>query len=72
MAIKEETMYFMQCDNCGCIWDNGDYISLYSTKEDTLNGGRDDEFAFDGDKHYCPKCYTYDDDDNLIIKNKKQ
>jgi hypothetical protein len=25
-------------------------------------------FINEGDEHYCPDCYSYDDEDNLVIK----
>lgn len=77
MAIKEVTKtvtrYYIECDVCGYTEEDGDESPcLYVTKEYAQGSAYIDDWIIDGDKHYCPKCYTYDDDDNLIIKNKKQ
>lgn len=74
--FKESTNYTILCDSCS--------IDLFANEEHS--GYNDREFVLeiaqglnwleyendDGDfKHYCPDCYLYDDNDNLIIKEIK-
>ena len=72
MAVKEVTMYTIECDNCNSsLGDRSDYCAW--TDEITAYDEADrQEWHFGDGKDYCPDCYTYDDDDNLIIKTKKQ
>jgi len=68
--LKEVKMFTMVCDSCG-----------KDVNEDTEYSAWNDvnyleELAYDidwrkmGDKHYCIKCYEYDDDFEVIIKSK--
>lgn len=68
--IKEVTMYTVICDNCGkdvcegsgyACWDDKGYV-----KDIAIDSG----WIKHEDKHYCSNCYEYDDNDELIIKNK--
>ena len=69
--IHEVTMHGATCDNCGDAWYNDHYgWSAMSDDSSLKQMLYDDEWHTDGDKHYCPNCYTLDDDDNLILRNK--
>jgi Zn finger protein HypA/HybF involved in hydrogenase expression len=67
--IQKVEMFTIKCDNCGklyedehqgfCAWNYEGAAWEYASEENWI---RED------DKHYCPNCYEYDDDDNLIIK----
>lgn len=62
-------MYAAKCDNCGKEWvdeHNGWYAftDIHSMADNVNN---DDEWHNEGDKHYCPSCFSFDDEDNLII-----
>lgn len=68
MILKID-MYTVQCDNCKCT--SGDYPNDYSAwndeyvaVEDALNLGWEKY----NNNHYCPECYEYDDEDNLVVK----
>lgn len=72
--IYEVTMYGAKCDNCGKQWVNDNYYWVALGDKDSLEStlGDDDwhteeskEFS---DKHYCPDCYSFDDDDKLVLK----
>jgi hypothetical protein len=62
--FKEITMLKLICDRCGKDAGVGGVYSCWECKE-----GFDDMFdengwlSIDG-KHYCPKCWEYDDNDN--------
>ena len=65
--IKESTIYTVICDNCKTDVNEGEEYSAWNDAgyaEDIAsyaNWVKVDEY------HYCPKCYTYDDDDNLVV-----
>lgn len=75
MSFKEVIMHALVCDNCGqqgveesevAGWDDKDWALTEAAESGWL--------TIDGnnyDKHYCPKCYKYDENDNLIIKKEK-
>lgn len=70
--IQEVKMYTIVCDGCGC-----------DVNEDSGYAGWNDEEYVDDirqeagwekvdDKHYCTDCFEYDDDDQLVIFEKKE
>lgn len=65
--IKEVKMYTVVCDNCGRdVNENADY-SCYNDKVFAQDVAMESDWLKEGDKHYCPNCYTYDDEDNLVV-----
>jgi len=73
--IKELKMYTVICDGCGKDVCEGDEYAAWnevSAIEDLVKDfGWLKHDDYDGTKHYCPKCYDYDDDDNLVIHKKE-
>lgn len=63
-----DTFYNIRCDACGM-----------ELCEEWYHDAGNDEFASilsesgwftaDGDRHYCPDCWNYDDDDNIVTKD---
>jgi len=70
MSIQKIEMYTCICDCCGKSADEDTDYSCWSdtsvAKDTAMNAG----WAHEGDKDYCTKCHSYDDEDNLIIKTK--
>jgi hypothetical protein len=67
--IYEVKMHGAQCDNCGEAWENSNtgcmaYHDPETIREQIMN----DDWLSEGGKDYCPDCYSYDDEDNLILK----
>ena len=65
MSIVKEYFYNVKCDRCGNLaneelWRN----DVAFAKEDADESGF---IEVDG-KHYCPDCYTIDDEDNIVVK----
>lgn len=71
MKVKVET-YKIVCDCCGETFHNDNDFTCYT---DDLNGSmiREDALESDwrefDDKHYCPDCMYWDDDDYLCTKD---
>ncbi len=72
--IYEVTMYAAKCDGCGKeVILAGEY-SAFHNKENVRDDLVESEYYMDdaNNKHYCPNCWYYDDDDNVIFKHQKQ
>lgn len=65
---KLETMTTYICDCCGeRLKDNSDFVGFIGL--DIWEEFDHDWIEHEG-KHYCPNCYSIDDDDNIVIKTK--
>lgn len=66
--INEETFYSIECDGCKAEAENGEghcyWADLSMTKE---NARESDWHTTDDDKHYCPNCHSFDDNDELVL-----
>lgn len=66
--IYPVTMYAAKCDNCGEeVRLMGEYAALAEkdcVRDELMESG----YHEDGDKHYCPDCWSYDDEDNIVLK----
>ena len=69
--IVEVKMYTVVCDSCGkdagadseyCCWNN-EHIAEQQACEDG-------KWRNEDDKHYCPDCWHFDDEGELIIHDK--
>lgn len=66
--IIEKTFYSLKCDGCGKELE--DEVEEYAWMYDERVA---EEVAVEGDwmsireKHFCPDCHHYDDDDNLVL-----
>lgn len=66
--IISDTFYAIKCDNCDKINENYDGISFWS--DESVAKEMADDWINENGKDYCQDCYSYDDEDNLIIKPK--
>ena len=71
--MKVETKgYKIICDSCGKQFETIEGFSCYcdDPKGDLIEEASDsaDWMEFNG-RHYCPDCYSYDDDDNIVTKD---
>jgi ribosomal protein L37E len=65
--IKTVEMYTVVCDNCGKdVYDDSDCY-CWNDKGFVEDDAMNYDWIKQDDKHYCADCYSYDDDDNLII-----
>jgi len=68
--IYSVTMYSGKCDNCGEEWaDEHNGYCAFTDASSMKENMMESEWLHEGDKDYCPKCYSYDDDDKLILKS---
>jgi hypothetical protein len=66
--IQEVTMFTIICDGCGKdVCDGTEYSAWYDTSY-VVDSAIEENWHVEDGKHYCPDCFEYDDDDNLIIK----
>lgn len=69
--IKELTIYTVICDNCGKDVSFGQEFAGWNDKDYAFDIAVDAYWHICEDNQYCPDCFEYDDDDNLIIKQIK-
>jgi hypothetical protein len=70
--IQPITMYEAECDNCGEQYVTYDGICAYHEAEQMKERLMEAEWHTDGDKHYCPECWSLNDNDEVVIKPKPQ
>ena len=67
--IQEIKMYTVICDNCNIDANyNSEYIA-WKQKEYAEDIALDQEWKIINKKHYCPDCWSRDDNDEIVIKN---
>ena len=65
--LKEVKMYTVVCDNCGKDVNKDAEYSALNDKRHAEEVAMESDWIKENDKNYCPDCFTYDDDDNLLI-----
>lgn len=68
MSIQKIEMYTCIFDCCGKSADEGTDYSCWGDSSFAKDIASNADWLIDGDKDYCNECYSYDDEDNLIIK----
>ena len=68
MSIEKMEMFTVVCDNCKKSADEDTMYSCWNDEGAAKDVAMEADYITEGDNHYCPKCYSYDDDDNLILK----
>lgn len=74
--IEANEFFVCSCDNCGQAFGNYDYDYLVMPDKISMEnelGDSDEWFTERGNpnKHYCPECFTIDEEDNLIINKER-
>ena len=64
MKVKEY-FYNIKCDCCGEIMSE----DWWNDSCDAQTIADDSNYLTCGDKHYCPDCYSVDDNDNYVTKD---
>lgn len=68
--IIEATFYAVQCDNCKSISEGYDGMAYWSESSYSEENAMEGEWHKEEDKHYCPDCFSFNDEDELVIKVK--
>ena len=68
--IEPITMYRCICDNCKTQW--GDDVIAYADPVITWDAAQDSGWIEHEGKHYCGGCWTYDDNDNIVINQQEK
>jgi len=68
MSIEKVEMFTVVCDNCKKSADENTDYSCWNCENGAQDVAMEAGYLKEEDKHYCPDCFEYDDDDNLIIK----
>lgn len=67
--IKEKTMFTVICDRCGKDALEESEFSCWNDNNAAIDDAVDNhDYLHEGDKHYCPDCYGYDEDGEVILK----
>ena len=66
--IKEIKVYTFICDNCGKDSSEDSDYSGWNDKGFAWECATEDNWIEYEGNHYCPTCYNYDNEDNLIIR----
>jgi hypothetical protein len=61
--ITEEKCYVITCDKCERVCNE----QGYADKNDAIEAAQNSDWYVSENKHYCPKCYEIDDNDNLVL-----
>lgn len=68
MSLVKEYFYNIKCDACGCLCDEELWMVDSQGAQETA-----DESGWQklGEKNYCPNCWKYDENDNIITADGK-
>lgn len=70
MGIQKIEMYTCVCDCCGKSADEDTDYSCWGDESIAKYVAMNADWITEGHEDYCPMCYSYDDEDNLILKTK--
>lgn len=67
MSIEKVKMFTVVCDNCKVSADEGTDYSCWNDENHAKEVAMESGFVTENNNHYCPKCYEYNDEDELVI-----
>jgi hypothetical protein len=67
MSILKIKMFTVICDNCQESADKDTDYSCWNDKITAKDVAMESGFINENNKHYCSKCHSYNDKDELII-----
>jgi hypothetical protein len=56
----------VQCDKCGSVYQSGEYVG-WNDKGYAEDCATDDDWHKEDDSHYCPNCYDFDDEGEVVV-----
>lgn len=60
--ITKEIFYSVKCNRCGTVNEDGDDQSCFFDEGDAVESAINNDWAEIDNKHYCPDCFTYNDE----------
>lgn len=69
--IVTRQMSNIKCDCCGQLYDDECWVDVEDAHT-LLNEALGNYWIKHNGKHYCPDCYSYDDEDNLVIDKSRK
>lgn len=70
--IQKVEMFTVQCDNCKITSGENSEYSCWSDEDVALDDAENDDWIEHEGNHYCPDCYSYNDNDELIINESRK
>jgi hypothetical protein len=70
--ITPKEMYTLHCDGCGKDICDGTEHSAWDSKAWLEEMAENEYWEIINGQHYCPDCFMYDEDDQLIIKPRQE
>ena len=65
--IKEVKMFTIICDNCKIDANEDSEFSCYNERQYMEDVAKESNWIENEGNHYCPDCYSFDDNDELVI-----
>ena len=66
--IYEVTMFAAKCDNCKKeLYEGSEYSCMGDEIAVSMDMGNSEWHKTDDDKHYCCDCWSYDENDEVLI-----
>lgn len=72
MAVEKIEMYTVVCDHCGEDIGSSEEYSCWADDCYAEENAMESEWLKVEGKHYCPECYEYGDNDELILKQDRK
>ncbi len=69
--IKEFKCFTLLCDNCGADVNEDTEFSGYEDIEHSRDIASESDWIEHEGKHYCPDCYSFNDEDVIIINKSR-
>ena len=67
MSIQKVEMFTVICDNCQESADEGTDYSCWNDENQAKEVAMEANFINENGNDYCPKCYEYNEEDELTI-----
>ena len=65
----ETIMYGIKCNRCQKIYEDSEGANLAVDRHGDLEeSAQEDGWHVNGDRHYCPNCYTINENDEVVTK----
>ena len=70
--VKEVKMFTVICDNCGEDLCKDTEYSCWSESWFVVDQAIESGWYIEGDQHICDKCFSLDDEDNIVINQERK